>query len=180
MAIASLICGLLGCIPIITGLLAVIFGIVGLRKTRDPYVSGKGMAIAGLVLGLVSLIGWGLFGVGLVAIWPQFQAGFRLGTGMPTAAEPFLRDLANDDIDAALARCIKGMDRAQLVAAAEELRPLGKLREVQITSQSMSTTDGAPRGNLGGQAIFDKGTKSYRLEFVVEDDAVKIADFAFD
>src|SRR5687767_13888046 len=59
-AITSLVCGILGCIPFLTGLLAMLFGVVGIRKSnRVPYAGGKGMAIAGLVLGLISLLFWG-------------------------------------------------------------------------------------------------------------------------
>ncbi|HEX4053213.1 MAG TPA: DUF4190 domain-containing protein [Tepidisphaeraceae bacterium] len=50
MAVASLVCALLGCIPFV-GILAIIFGIAGLRRTKDPQVGRKGLAIAGIVLG---------------------------------------------------------------------------------------------------------------------------------
>src|SRR5580658_6772171 len=61
-AITSLVLGIIGCVPFLTGLLAVIFGFMGLRKTRDPNVGGKGLAIAGIILGIVSIIGWTGFG----------------------------------------------------------------------------------------------------------------------
>ena len=64
-AVTSLVLGILGCVPFVTGLLAVILGIVGIRKTRQSNIGGRGMAIAGLVLALVSLAGWGLLGGGL-------------------------------------------------------------------------------------------------------------------
>jgi prepilin-type processing-associated H-X9-DG protein len=54
-ALASLILGICGCLGI-TGLLAIIFGIVGLTKTKDPRVGGKSMAITGIILGSVFLI----------------------------------------------------------------------------------------------------------------------------
>jgi len=50
----SVLCGLIGCVPFF-GLLAIILGIVGLRKTKNPSVRGKGVAIAGIVLGSVGL-----------------------------------------------------------------------------------------------------------------------------
>ena len=56
-AIWSLVCGILGfCLPIPSSLLAIIFGIIGLNKTRDPRVGGKGMSIAGICLGGVTLV----------------------------------------------------------------------------------------------------------------------------
>ena len=56
-AIASLVCGILGfCTAPIGNILAIIFGIIGLNKTRDPRVGGKGLSIAGICLGCVSLV----------------------------------------------------------------------------------------------------------------------------
>ena len=63
-AIASLICGILGCVPFITSLLAVILGFVGIKATSNGRAGGRGMAIAGLILGLLGIFGWGLGGGG--------------------------------------------------------------------------------------------------------------------
>jgi prepilin-type processing-associated H-X9-DG protein len=57
LAIASLVCACLGfIIPVIPGILAIIFGIMAIRRTRDPQVGGKGLAIAGLCVGGFSLL----------------------------------------------------------------------------------------------------------------------------
>ena len=60
MSVASLVLGLVGlplCFLFVPSLLAVIFGIVGLNQIkRDPTQSGRGLAIAGLVLGAVMLV----------------------------------------------------------------------------------------------------------------------------
>jgi len=52
-AIASLVCGILGIITFFTAVPALVLGIISLgRFKRDPqYRTGKGMAIAGVVLG---------------------------------------------------------------------------------------------------------------------------------
>lgn len=56
MAVTSLVFGVLSfCIPIIASLVAIITGIIGLNKTKDPAVGGKGLAIAGVVLGIVGI-----------------------------------------------------------------------------------------------------------------------------
>jgi hypothetical protein len=59
MAIASLVLGLLSiplCFFFLPAVLAVVFGGVGISQcNRDRSFTGKGMAIAGLVLGLVSV-----------------------------------------------------------------------------------------------------------------------------
>ncbi|HEY1629228.1 MAG TPA: DUF1559 domain-containing protein [Tepidisphaeraceae bacterium] len=38
------------------GILGIIFGIIGLRKTRDPRIGGKGLAITGISLGAASIL----------------------------------------------------------------------------------------------------------------------------
>lgn len=64
-ATAGLIFGILGfCLPIIGSLLGIVFGIIGITKTRDNRAGGRGMAVAGLSLGIVSL----LFGPLMIAI----------------------------------------------------------------------------------------------------------------
>ncbi len=65
MAIASLVLGLVW-IYWIGSILAVIFGHLALSETRrDPRVGGRGLAIAGLVLGYIGL---GVLVIGLVAL----------------------------------------------------------------------------------------------------------------
>jgi predicted Zn finger-like uncharacterized protein len=57
LAVTSLIFGIFSfCVPVIATLVAVITGIFGLLKTRDPRVGGRGMSIAGIVLGIVGLL----------------------------------------------------------------------------------------------------------------------------
>jgi prepilin-type processing-associated H-X9-DG protein len=57
MAIASVVCGALGfIIPVIPGLLGILFGILGINKTKNPHVGGRGIAITGLCLGCVSIL----------------------------------------------------------------------------------------------------------------------------
>lgn len=58
----SLVLGLFLCIPFLTGILAVIFGLFGISATRNPNYAGRGLAIAGLILGLLNIAGWGATG----------------------------------------------------------------------------------------------------------------------
>ncbi len=74
MAVASLVLGIVGTvfglipltafIALICGVLAVVFGLVGLRKARSG-APGKGMAVAGVVLGSIAFV---LAVVGLVIL----------------------------------------------------------------------------------------------------------------
>jgi prepilin-type processing-associated H-X9-DG protein len=51
-AVASLICGILFCIPL-SALAAIVFGIIGIVETKSGRKKGFGMALAGLILGLL-------------------------------------------------------------------------------------------------------------------------------
>ena len=81
MAIASLVLSLVGLIPCfwliqVPGLLGMIFGFVGLGQTKDNARPGRGMAVAGLIIGILLL-------VGCVAFWIYFATNancYRDGT----------------------------------------------------------------------------------------------------
>jgi hypothetical protein len=57
LAIAALVCGIIGLffLSIVLGPLALIFGIIGLRRANAG-ASGRGMAIAGIVLGAIDIV----------------------------------------------------------------------------------------------------------------------------
>ena len=57
-SIAALVTGILG-----TGVIALVLGIVGLRRTKKNGTQGRGFAIAGVVLGGLGLLSWIVAGV---------------------------------------------------------------------------------------------------------------------
>ncbi len=70
MAIASLVCSLIGVIPCfwlfqIMGLLGAIFGFVGLKQTKSGERGGRGLAMAGVIIGIVLV-------VACIALWIYF------------------------------------------------------------------------------------------------------------
>lgn len=171
-AIASLVCGILGCFPILTSLLAVILGIVGLRKTRDPQVGGKGLAISGLILGVLGLGFWSVVGVGVVAV---LQASAK-----PVAvAEQFTRDLSTGNVDAAFAVCAPGMDRAAVQSAADSMKPWGPLTTLSTTSRNVKSTNGRTHWDLGGTATFAHASKSYTMTLIPEGMTYRVVEFHF-
>jgi hypothetical protein len=58
-SVIALVCGILLCLGPLTGIPAIIAGIMGRRAMKaDPAnVGGGGMAIAGIVLGILNLLG---------------------------------------------------------------------------------------------------------------------------
>lgn len=59
MAITALIMGIIGFILSPLSVLAIIFGAIGIGQTsKNPYLKGKGLAVAGLILGIVNIVLW--------------------------------------------------------------------------------------------------------------------------
>ena len=65
-AVVSLVCGVLLCLGPMTGITAVIAGVIARRAVRDnpATVGGAGMALAGILLGALNLV---LLPLGLLA-----------------------------------------------------------------------------------------------------------------
>ena len=63
MALVSLILGIVSffCLWGIGGILAIVFGILGMGKAKQMNGTGKGMSIAGLILGVINIVGTVLF-----------------------------------------------------------------------------------------------------------------------
>jgi prepilin-type processing-associated H-X9-DG protein len=80
-SIVSLVCGCLLCIPFVTGILAGVFGFLGLRQTRQPDYSGKGLAIAGLILGILNVLGWTAYFILIVAVMVPALGKARTAAG---------------------------------------------------------------------------------------------------
>jgi hypothetical protein len=59
LAVASLVLGIVGIFLNFLSILAIIFGGVAIAQTsKNPNLKGKGMAIAGLILGIIIVISW--------------------------------------------------------------------------------------------------------------------------
>lgn len=173
LAITSLILGILFCIPWITGLLAVVFGILGIRKTRDPQVGGKGIAVAGLVLGIVSFIGWSLWGTVVVGFFVQASAPQR------AMAKQFLADLADQDIPAAHSMVSASLSPDEVQALGDKIKPWGALVDTTNSSVNMSNVNGMKHMTLGGVAHFAQGSHAYVISFTQENGEWKIEKVEF-
>jgi hypothetical protein len=173
-AISSLVCGILGCIPFITGVLAIIFGIVGIKKSSDPQRGGRGLAIAGLVLGLVSIVLWGLFGSGIYALMS--------GTGPARdQARAFITDLSKADVASAQSRCTKKVDRDEIQRVADHMKDWGALKGMTILGVNMSASTGQQtKTQVSGSVEFDNLRKGFMATLVKEAEQWKIDSFSFE
>jgi hypothetical protein len=139
-AVASLVMGLLGCLPFATGILAIITGIVGIAVTARPDVKGRGMAVAGLILGIFSLLSWTGIGVGARRWW-VISAPERI------LARQFVLDLSQGNNSAAAAESTSHVTPAQLDAAVKQLKGWGGIQQTRIVFAN-------PNGQVSGMMMF--------------------------
>lgn len=172
LAVASLIFALIGCVPVITSLLAVIFGFAGIGATRKPGVSGRGLAIAGLIIGFLGLIGWGIFGSTVGLLYLQTKPARVI-------SKQFIADLSAGKVDAAAAACLPEMPRKSLEDSAATMKGWGTLTDTTLGSASMQKNVGSPTEVVvAGVAVFSGGmTKSVTIEMVKQGDTYKIRKF---
>jgi hypothetical protein len=157
-AVAGLILGVLGCVPFVTGLLAIVFSIVGIRKTRDPQVGGKGMAIAGLILGMISIVGWAMFGGGALAL----LAGTR---EVRDTAKQFVRDVGEHKVAEATAMC-NGATAAEVQTLVDLVTPLGAFSDSTVTSVAANYNNGQKTAEISGRADFASGSVDFAMKMI--------------
>ena len=166
-AIGSLVSGVLGCIPLVAGLLAIILGVIGIRKTRDPNVGGKGMAIAGLILGIVSLLFWGIFavagGAGLLIVSKATAPG-------RDAAKAWMTAVSSGDLKTAAAKSVSNFPEEDLQTLHEHLKGAGTFTD--MTSSNIQLNNGVL--SLEGVATFSGGQRSYEIVVVQEGGVWKV------
>ena len=176
-AVTSLIMGIVFCVPFLTSFLAIVFGLVGWRKTRDPQVGGKGMAIAGLLLGLVGLLAWsGIFAAGGYGLY----ALYKYGEPARNASRQFAIDLSAGNIDAAKAQTTGRIKREDLVNAADSLKGLGTVQDTTLIPSVYRNLNGVTTIDVGGAANFaNKKSIPYVVHLVKEGDTFKVDGFVF-
>lgn len=162
-AVLSLILGILGCIPLAAPL-AVILGVIGIGKSASAR-KGKGMAIAGLLLGLV-----------FTAIYVGGFYGYQTYIKPLTqTATGFVQKLAQADVSGARAYTTSAVSDKDLQQASDTIRTLGELKDLQLKPGQPMTLDDM---RLSGQAIFEKGTRQVNVRITKQaDGAYKITEF---
>jgi hypothetical protein len=159
-AVASLVLGILLCVPIVTGVAAIIFAIAGFKATRNHNVRGRGLAIAGLTLGIASLIGWSILCGSVGIAWIQTRPDRIITT-------TFVQDLHAGNIPAAKARCVAGITNAQLQQAVTYLQGFGTLNSYSNQSFNLQwNPDGSTTAVISGTANFSSGTHAVTVTFI--------------
>lgn len=173
-AITSLAWGVLGCVPYATGVVAVITGIVGLKRSNDPrYGTGRGMAIGGLVLGTLSLVFW-LFLSSTVL-------GMFMAKGQQTKiAQEFVMLTSQGAVDSALDRAGPLLGRGGVEELAMQMQEWGALQDVTSHGTTIQVTGGIATCELMGTATFADGEHPFTMILVKEGDAWKVSGVEFE
>ena len=162
-SLLSLICGILGCVPFVTGILAVLLGIVGFVRTSNPLKKGRWMAVVGILLGVMSIGGWTLFGGGIWAI-------FKATEGPRVATHNLIKELAENDMAEAKTFAPRISD-VQLEAVGEYVRKQGKF--IDTTFANTSIEEGGS-GHVEGTVKFDTGTQKVKADLDSTKDGWKV------
>lgn len=179
-AVASLICGILGCVPVITSLAAVILGVVGIKQSNKMQGSGKGLAIGGLILGIIGILGWISFG-GISYYGYQYAKKVVLTPAQQTGAA-FVSSLASGDIATAKTYTTDSFTDEQLSALSAKLRSAGAFKDFNLNKLDVQSTGGnSMRVTLGGTANFESGPRVFRAQLIGSTEGkFKIEEFDLD
>lgn len=173
-AIAALVCGLLLCIPFLTGLLGVIFGAVGLKNAREPGRGGRGLALAGLILGLVNLIGWAASTPATIR-WISTLS--QQVTAQNDTAKAFIKDLASADVVSAKKKCHSTMKSADLLKSVVVVKTWGAYQDATVSGFNAHRGTGGDRWIVEGTAKFAKGDHPFKIQFGLEGGEWKIVEY---
>jgi hypothetical protein len=158
-AITSLVCGLILCVPFVTGLVAIITGIIGIGQTGKPGVKGRGMAMAGLILGIISLLGWGLVSGGADIM-------FRATGPQRAFAKTFIADLDAGRIDQCVQNSSANLNKNILTAASQKMQSWGTLQDTTIMAFDFKSTNGNFAGSVTGICSFSAGQHTFTMILV--------------
>jgi hypothetical protein len=148
MAVTSLVLGVLVCIPGITGLGAIGFGIGGVRATRNPLVRGRGVAIAGLILGILNVGGWGVAAVG----WWEASGPMR------GAARQFVVDVSAPHAAAAYADSGNPLSEDQVKKIIDWFGKRGAVSSIRVTGADIQYNNGFESGTVSCKIYFADGS----------------------
>ncbi len=172
-AITSLISGLLGCVPFVAGIVAIIAGIVGLRRANDPRYGGRPLAIGGLLLGVLSVFFWLFYGT---AFFDPF-----LAAGEPRrVAQEFVRMASDGAIDNAIQRAAPTLARAELERLVSQIEAWGAFQDLASHSSAITVQAVISRYQFEGIATFADGEHPFTMTLQKLDNTWKVSAIKFE
>ena len=178
-AVVSLVAGLFGWIPFLPGAVAVVTGIVGIRKSREPFVGGRPLATTGALLGVISVVAWFLLvpstGLDVLAVTKVFQ-----GTEEPQqAGRDFVKALSTGDIAAAQLHASGTFRREDLEALSRRMSEWGEFRDLARQDVALNPQPHVSTFQLTGTAEFSGGVRSFEMEQVNMGSGWKVTKLTF-
>jgi hypothetical protein len=179
-AVASLVCGLLLCIPGIAGLLAIIFGVLGIKQSNQLAGRGRGLAVAGLILGVLALIGW--TAAGATMYWGYKYVEGKVLDPSKAVSTTFLNSLASGDIATAKSVTTGSLTDDDLAKLRDQLKSLGGFQSFSLNQFNANGIGGdAFKIDIAGAATFQNGTKRFNAELRGDlQSGFKIEDFSLE
>jgi hypothetical protein len=177
MAVAGLVCAIGGfCLWFLGGILGIIFGLIGLRKSKDPQVGGRGLAISAIVIGVLSILGSGLFSY---LTYRGVHAAIAGTKPERDTARRFVVDLSQNDITAAESEVTSDLTPADLQAIGQKLHAKGGFVDMTSSSINLEDVNGAVTCHLHGVANFSSGNQDYDLTLVHSGTTWKVSKAQF-
>ncbi len=163
-------CGLIFCVPFVTGLIALIAGFVGISSTANPAVKGRGMAIAGIILGLISLGIWALVGFEGLTLY-RSSAPDRM------FAQSYLADLAAGRIDQCAQNSTTNLTHQALQNDYTQLKSWGTFQGATAFPNAWSSASGKMTIGLRGVCVFNGGQHQFMMTVIEESGTRKVDSF---
>ncbi len=173
-ALASLVFGVMFCLPLLPSVLATLFGMLGLRETRSGARSGRGFAAAGLVLGGLGMAAWLLLGSRAYLFLNLIATESNRAD---VVAEAFLHELADGKIDDALARTAPATPREPLAAASRAMQDWGKFDSASTPLMPVFAGTTIRRWELEGTATFARADREVYLRLVSDGTTYRVEQF---
>ena len=169
---ASLACGIFLIVPFFAGIAAVALGIIGIRQANEPNLKmrGRRLAIAGVILGLLNILGWSVY----------FKFVSQISGPGRTVAHRFIDDLNSENPGGAAHECLANVRSDRLDTASNEIKNWGGAKSVAVLFITSETANGITTGSVRGTLRTPTGNHAFQLQTACDGDGPewKIKDFS--
>ena len=177
LAVASMICSIAGfCVLFVGGLAGIILGLLALRKAREPGAGGRGMAVAGVVIGLLSFL---TSFIGIGGVYYGCRAAMRASEPERLAARQFVQHLHGGDVAAAQTEATADLSPAEIQSLSAKLHGLGAFKDMTSNQINISDTNGVTTCTLHGTANFANGDQTYDITLMKVGGVWKVSSAQF-
>jgi hypothetical protein len=155
-AVASAVCGLMLIVPYIAGIAAIALALLGLRQISQRATRGRRLAYAGIVLGLLNIVGWTVY----------FKAVSELSSTGRFVAQHFIADLSAARPEAAQSLCQPAITPDRLKAASGQVMDWGGAKRVTVLYITSDSTTGGTTGSIRGDIQTPSGQHYFQMQTI--------------